>query len=252
MYQGRIGNDMRNDCDAYGHELYDFYLGKDVGEIVERDDGYIESSGGPQAYFAEYKDWHSYEKKAIRYARGCVLDIGCGAGRHSVYLQNKGHDVLGIDVSPLALKVCKSRGLKRTRNTSITRISAQLGTFDTILMLGNNFGLFGGFKRARWLLKRFHNMTSDDARIIAASLDPYDTNEPLHLAYHRRNRKKGRMGGQLRIRVRYQTYATPWFDYLIVSRPEMRRILEGTGWHLAHVCESGGPIYIAIIEKTHF
>jgi cyclopropane fatty-acyl-phospholipid synthase-like methyltransferase len=39
------------------------------------------------------------EKKSMGYVKGrTVLDIGCGPGRHALYLQNeRGFDVLGID-----------------------------------------------------------------------------------------------------------------------------------------------------------
>lgn len=235
--------------DAYGHEVYDYYVSGESYEIIERDDGYFDVSTGAKAYFAEHADWPAHEKRAIRLARGRVLDVGCGAGRHSLYLQGKGHEVTGIDISPLAVKVCKLRGLRDARIMSATQISSNLGEFDTILMLGNNFGLFGSFKRARWLLKRFRGLTSPDARIIAESAHLYKTTNPHHLAYHRRNRKLGRMPGQIRIRTRYHVYASPWFDYLLVSQDEMKKILRGTGWHVERFIDAEGPMYIAIIEK---
>ena len=46
------------------------------------------------------------------------------------------------------------------------------------------------------------------ARIIAHGTDPYGTTDPVHLAYHRRNRERGRLGGQLRLRLRYRMLAT--------------------------------------------
>jgi len=186
----------------------------------------------------------------MRYVTGRVLDVGCGAGRVSLYLQKKGFDVLGLDVSPQAIRVCKIRGLKNARVMPITKISSKLGKFDTVIMFGNNFGLFGSRKRAKWLLKRFHRMTTEHARIIAESLDPYNTNDPAHLHYHKLSRRRGRMAGQLRIRVRYREYATPWFDYLLVSKREMRDILKGTGWRLKRTLDSSrSPAYIAVIEK---
>jgi len=97
--------------DAQGRAMYDYYKGKQVSEIIERDDGYIDTSEGPKVYLSEYKDWSLHVRQAMKYVRGWVLDIGCGGGRHSLYLQNKGFDVLGIDTSPYALKVCKLRGL---------------------------------------------------------------------------------------------------------------------------------------------
>ena len=90
-----------------------------------------------------------------------VLDVGCGAGRHSLYLQGKGFDVTGIDISPLAIKVCRLRGLHKVKNMSIAEVG-KFGpnSFDTIIMMGNNFGLFGSRDGAKSLLKRSLNITA--------------------------------------------------------------------------------------------
>jgi len=235
--------------DGFGQALWDYYHGRGGCEVVERDDGLVGVSSGPQAYLAKCKEWPPHQKQAIRLARGKVLDVGCGAGRVALHLQRRGHEVLGIDTSPLAIKVCRLRGVTKAREMSITQVSGKLGTFDTIVMFGNNFGLFGGFRRARWLLRRFHRMTSPDARILAESNDPHQTALPCHLAYHKLNRRRGRMPGQLRLRVRYLTYATPWFDYLLVSKDEMRQIVAGTGWRIGRCFDSKRSVYVAVIEK---
>ena len=235
--------------DAYGHALFDFLNRKEGYEIVERDDGYINLTGGPGIYFQDYGQWQEYEQHAMAYAHGKVLDIGCGAGRHSLYLQEQGYPVTGTDISPLAIQVCKARGLQDARLIPVTGLSQKLGTYDTILMMGNNFGLFSNRKRAGWLLRRFFVMTSDHGRIIAQSRDPYDTDDPLHLASHVDNRAKDRMSGQVRIRVRYKIYQTPWFDYLMVSQIEMQDILDGSGWSISDIFSGRGADYIAIIEK---
>lgn len=235
--------------DAFGHEIYDHYTGKDSYEIVERDDGFFSLSPGPGLYFLDYEEWPECEQKAIKYVQGRVLDVGCGAGRHSLYLQGRGFDLLGVDVSPLAIEVCKARGVQKTRVLSVTQISHQLGVFDTILMLGNNFALVGNVKRARWLLKRFHRMTSEAGRIIAQTRDPYQTDLPEHLEYHTRNRERGRMSGEARIRVRYKRYVTPWIDFLMVSKDEMKTILEGTNWKVRDFIAGQQGVYVAIIEK---
>ncbi|OGO30477.1 MAG: hypothetical protein A2Z29_10810 [Chloroflexi bacterium RBG_16_56_11] len=244
---------LKDHQDAFGHEMFDCLTDEKrrnyIVEIVERDDGNIEPTGGPVRYLSEYKKWPSYYKKAIKYARGRVLDIGCGAGRHAVYLQEKGLDVVAIDNSPLAIEVCKQRGLKDARVLSINQISSKLGVFDAVLMMGSNFGLFGSFDGARRLLKKLDKVTSRKGRIIAETLDIYQTDNPDHLSYHELNRKRGRMGGQVRMRVRYKKYATPWFDYLMVSKEEMEIILRGTDWCVSKYIESGGPVYIAVIEK---
>jgi len=240
---------FRDQEDAFGELISAYYNGSDVVEIVERDDGFIDTSAGPHAYFLEYDQWPDHYKEAIQLVSGRVLDVGSGAGRISLFLQNQGYEVLAMDNSPKALQVCQQRGVINTVLCPITQLSNRVGIFDSIVMFGNNFGLFGNFKRAKWLLKRFYGMTSPQGRIIAESNDVYATDDPIHLAYHQRNRQRGRMAGQLRLRIRYQNLKTPWFDYLIVSQSEMKEIIQGTGWFIRKFINSEGPQYIAIIDK---
>ncbi len=235
--------------DAFGHEIYDHFKGKGGYEMVERDDGFFDFSLGPKLYFMEHREWAKSEKQAMRYAKGKILDIGCGAGRHSLYLQKQGFEVVGIDNSPLAVKVCKARGLRSTRVLSVTRITPKLGVFDTILMLGNNFSLLGNPRKAKWLLQRLHRITSPNGRIIAQTRNPYTTDLPEHLEYHARNKKRGKLAGEARIRIRYKKYVTPWIDFLMVSEVEMASILEGTGWKARHFIDGQDGVYTAVVAK---
>ncbi|MDD5528897.1 MAG: class I SAM-dependent methyltransferase [bacterium] len=242
---------MKKDKDGFGQAIWTYFNKKEAFEIVERDDDYIGLSGGAKEYFAEFKDWTGWEKQAIKFAKGKVLDIGCGAGRVGLYLQQKGFDVTGIDNSPLAITVCKKRGLKKAIEMPIEKISKfKQYSFDTIIMFGNNFGLFGNFKKAKQLLKTLCEITSPDALIIAESRDPHKIDDPVHLAYHKHNIKRGRMAGQVKIRIRFRNYIGNWFEYLLVSKKEMEQILNGTGWEIKRYIDSGNPTYIAIIKKS--
>jgi SAM-dependent methyltransferase len=235
--------------DAYGRIVWDHLHGRPLQEIVERDDGWFGTSSAAPRYFAEFKHWPPHQQAAMKYVRGRVLDVGCGAGRCCLYLQKRGQPVVGIDASPLAVQTCRKRGVKDARVLPFTQIHRGLGRFDTILMMGNNFGLFGSRQRARWLLRRLHSLTSPEARIVAESNSIYETRNPDHLRYHRSNRRRGRMSGQLRIRIRYQRGCTPWIDYLMVSPDEMKAILAGTGWRVWRFLKSPGPMCVAVIEK---
>lgn len=237
--------------DAFGRMLMDYLARGEANEVVEREDGFIGASRmGPPTYFASYEDWRVHEQQAMqRLVPGRVLDVGCGAGRVGLHLQAQGYEVVGIDNSPLAVEVCLKRGVKDARLLSVTQIGPQLGQFANIVMMGNNWGLMGSFKRAHWLLRKMHRMTTPEARIIAESNNPYGTEAAYHLAYHAYNRQRGRMSGQLRIRVRYLTSISPWFDYLMVSKEEMAEIVRGTGWRIIETIDSEGSNYAAVLAK---
>jgi len=221
---------IKDHQDAFGHLIMDYHLGKRPREVIERDDGYIDTSYGPDGYFQEYDNWSEGSKEALKLAKGRILDVGCGAGRVALHFQNAGYDIVGIDNSPLAVEVCKQRGVKDVRLMSVTQVSRRLGPFDTIVMCGNNLALLGSRQRAKWLLRRFYSITSKDGIIIGQILDPHQTTSIHHLRYHDFNTKRGRMPGQVRIRVRHQNYKSPWFDYLFLSKDELRGVIAGTGW----------------------
>jgi len=242
---------LKPEEDAYGRLILRYLEEGEGIEIVEREGGFIDAGRyGPAAYFSAFRRWPKAERQAIRYARGRVLDVGCGAGRVGLHLQERGHEVVGIDVSPLAVEVSRRRGVRDVRELPITRVNRELGLFDTIVMFGNNFGLMGSRRRAPWLLRRLRSLTNDGARILAESVNPYTTDNPEHLAYHERNRQRGRMAGQLRIRIRHGSYATPWFDYLLVSPEEMAELASGTGWELRHLIDEGEHVYVGVLERV--
>ena len=236
--------------DAFGHVMNDYLHGVDAREIIERDDGLFNISPGPALYFAPFDVWPAIEQRVMGFVRGRVLDVGCGAGRHALYLQGRNLEVLGVDNSPLCLEVCRQRGVRQLLGYSITQLSARLGVFDTILMLGNNFCLVGNPRRARWLLRRFAAMTASSGRILAGVRNPYLTAEPEHLEYHARNRDRGRLSGQARIRVRYKKAVTPWIEFLMLSPDELGALVKDTHWQITTLLEDPGGNYVTILEKN--
>jgi SAM-dependent methyltransferase len=235
--------------DAYGCLMLDHFEGRPAVEIVERDDGLIMVNRGPMMYFEPIRRWPRPESAAMRLVRGKVLDVGCGAGRVALHLQNRGFDVVGIDLSPGAIRVAKARGLRKARVMALDDVDPTLGHFDTVVMFGNNFGLFESRRGAVRRLRRLSRVTTPAARILASSRDPYKTADPIHLAYHRRNRARGRMGGQLQLRVRHRKSATPWFDYLLVSPAEMEQLAAEGGWRVTRTLGDGEQYYVGVLEK---
>lgn len=242
---------MEKDADGYGNQLAAQFQSRTLtAEIIERDDNYIDFGSDAGTYFTEYEQWSSIEQTAINRAAGRILDIGCGAGRHALHLQRQGFDVTGIDNSPGAIGVCRARGLKKALVRPVNEIDRFApDSFDTILMFGNNFGLFGGSDSAKMLLKKMSRITASNARIIAGTRNPYQTDDSDHLEYHELNRQRGRMSGQIRMRVRYRKIIGEWFDYLFVSPEEMQEIISDTDWQIEEFIEPDQAQYFAVIGK---
>ncbi len=241
---------LKEKKDALGQILWAHLNGKRSYEIIERDDGFVDVTPGADNYFAEFKDWPKQQKEGVKFVKGKVLDVGAGAGRVSLYLQQKGLKVTAIDNSPLAVKVCKKRGVKDVMILPLEEISFfKKGSFSSVLMYGNNFGLLESYKKAKNILKKLYSITEEEGTIVAECRDPYKTNDDVHLDYHKLNKKRGRYPGALRIRVRFKDYKSDWFSFLFVSQKEMEDILKGTGWVVKKIIKGDGGSYVAIIEK---
>jgi SAM-dependent methyltransferase len=220
-----------------------------VIEVIERDDGLINGAPAEQ-YLSEPTDWRPFDHRAVGLCRGRVLDIGTGAGRAAIELQNRQIAVTALDTSLGAIEVARRRGVRDTVLASVDEFSRATVRYDTFLLLGNNLGLLEGPERAPVLLAALARLAAPGARIVAQGADPYGTTDPLHVAYHRANRARGRLGGQLRLRLRYRELATDWFDYLNCSVDELKGLLAGTSWRLKSIDDRDRPYYLAVMEFT--
>ncbi|MBM3240565.1 methyltransferase domain-containing protein [Candidatus Poribacteria bacterium] len=236
--------------DIFGMMFMDYLRsGEDAKYVIYRDDGYFEHLY-VKGYFSEYDEFGSLIQEALEYVSGKVLDVGCGTGKHSLYLQSLGIDVVGLDISPLATQVCKKRGLKKCVAASALNLPFKKGTFDTIIMMGNNFGIAGTLPKTRRMLMNFRELLSANGIVISHSIDPTLTNNPEHLAYHERNRKCGLPIGQVKIKLEYKKATSSWFYLLLVTPEEMKKLAEETGWRLDKFLVGQDASYIGIFRRT--
>lgn len=234
--------------DAFGNVLKAYHRGENADYEIERDDGYIDELNGRE-YFIEYEDWPKHERDGLEWVKGRVLDVGCGAGRVALWLQERGHEVVGIDLSPLAIEVSRAWGVSDCLVMDARRLDFPEGHFDTAVMFGNNLGIAGGAPETRRMLEGIHRVTNDDGIIIASTLDPLKTENPIHLSYHEMNRRRGKSPGLVRIRIGFRGEYGDWFELLFVTEDELVEILETTGWTLERIYWSEGATYTAILTK---
>jgi SAM-dependent methyltransferase len=242
----------KNDDDVFGRALLDWAHGGTALEVLERVDGFAQSGAGPEVYLSPFENWPAAERASARSIRGRVLDVGCGAGRVALELQRRGHDVVGLDTSVLAVRAAKVRGVRQVWRAPLEDLGARTADFDSLVLFGNNFGIFGTPRRARRALTSLATNTKPDVRIFAESTSAYFGGAPgFDRSYYRLNKARGLAPGQGRFRFRYEDLRGAWFDWLYVSPREMSELVRGTGWRLSRVfrAELSEP-FVAVLEKV--
>ncbi|WP_412984231.1 class I SAM-dependent methyltransferase [Pontimicrobium sp. IMCC45349] len=154
--------------DVFGKAILDYQQGNYTEDITTAT-SISEDDVLPLPYlFRGYAEMPKIEQKALQLAKGKVLDVGCGAGSHSLYLQNKGLNIKSIDVSPNAIKACQLRGIK---NAHVLDIQNETDTFDTILMLMNGSGFFQSLEQTPHVLHHLKGLLNEGGQILIDSSD---------------------------------------------------------------------------------
>ncbi len=119
--------------------------------------------------FRSFKAMPKLEQKALQLAKGKVLDVGCGAGSHSLYLQQqKALAVKAIDISQGAIAVAKARGII---NVEVKALLDETDTFDTILLLMNGTGIFQELHQVSKYLTHLKSLLQPKGQILIDSSD---------------------------------------------------------------------------------
>lgn len=210
-----------------------------IYHLIERIDGYVDCVN-TQRYFATPKNWLPNEEELLDFAESLVLDIGCGAGRHAIYLQEKGLDVIGLDISNNAIQVCKKRGLKKIILGTACNLPPFKEPFNTFLLLFNNFGICGKASETVKLLKNLYQLGTPAAKILLSYADVSQTQNPCHLAFQKRNLAAGKLKGEITIRFRFQGYVGSWFDIWLPTNDEFRNTVQKSGWKIDKDLEHAG------------
>ena len=156
--------------DLMGRAIWDYYH-NDNPEDLQTETSISELDELPVDYlFRDFDAMNKIEQKALKLASGKVLDIGAGAGSHSLYLQNeKNLEVTALDISPKSIEVCKLRGIKNAVAENMLQFSE--GTFDTILLLMNGTGIFQSLNVIDIYLKKLHSFLNKNGQILIDSTD---------------------------------------------------------------------------------
>ena len=154
--------------DLLGKALLDYQNGDYTEDIITStsisDDDIL-----PLPYlFRSHFEMPILEQQALRACKGKVLDVGCGSGSHSLFLQNKGFAVKAIDVSEGAITAARKRGVLNAETIDVTD---ETETFDTILLLMNGTGIFQTLENTSVYLQHLKSLLNPNGQILIDSSD---------------------------------------------------------------------------------
>lgn len=157
--------------DLFGKAILDYQTNNSPEDLIT-ETSISNSDEMSVAYlFRTFSEMPKLEQKALQLAKGKILDVGCGAGSHSLYLQNeKKIDVTAIDISESAIKTCHLRGLKSVKKINVLDLDST-EKFDTILLLMNGTGIFGKLNEVPKYLQKLKSLLNSNGQILIDSSD---------------------------------------------------------------------------------
>ncbi|MEM6802987.1 MAG: class I SAM-dependent methyltransferase, partial [Bacteroidota bacterium] len=155
--------------DPFGLAMWSYMRGNLKAKVKVYSDIAVDDNIPVSYLFRTYSQMPKWEQKAIDHCYGYILDIGAGAGSHSLELQNRGEEVKAIDISYGAVEMMKERGLKQASHISFWDLAEE--SFDTLLLMMNGIGLVGNLKGLNAFLEKAKTHLNAGAQIILDSSD---------------------------------------------------------------------------------
>ena len=196
--------------------------------------------------FRQFEAMPSIEKNALKLCKGTVLDIGCGAGSHSLYLQEKGLDITALDSSKGAVETCTSRGIEKAIHSNITDFKDQ--RFDTLLLLMNGIGIAGTLKKLNLLFEHLHTLLNSKGQILLDSSDiiyMFDEDDdggrwlPAGDSYY----------GEVSFQMEYKQKSSEPFKWLYLDYKTLQKVANAHNYQCELVSEGEHYDYLARITS---
>ncbi|KRB53822.1 bifunctional 2-polyprenyl-6-hydroxyphenol methylase/3-demethylubiquinol 3-O-methyltransferase UbiG [Flavobacterium sp. Root186] len=229
--------------DLFGKAMYDFQTNNSPEDIITETSISEEDEMSVEYLFRSYDEMPKIEQKALQLAIGRTLDVGCGAGSHSLSLQNdRNLDVTSIDISEKAIETCKLRGSKNAKVQNILDFEGE--KFDTVILLMNGTGIFGKLENCNTYLSKLKSLLNPGGQILIDSSDiiyMFDEDEdggkwiPSETEYY----------GELTFTISYKGEKEETFDWLYLDYNTLQNAAIANGLKCELVMEGEHYDYLA-------
>ena len=233
--------------DLFGKAILDFQTLNSPEDLITETTISEEDEMSVAYLFRSYNEMPQMEQRALQLAKGKVLDVGCGAGSHSLSLQNdRNLDVTSIDISPNAIQACALRGLKKAKVQDVMTLENE--KFDTILLLMNGAGMCGRLKKIPNFLLKLKSLLNPGGQILLDSSDiiyMFDEDEdedgskwiPSQKEYY----------GEIVFNISYKGEKETPFDWVFIDYNTLQNAANANGLHCKLVTEGDHYDYLACL-----
>ena len=224
--------------DVFGKALTDFYT-KGKADILRLHNSYSSPEEMPiDIFFRNEDDMPPLEHYALARCYGDILDVGAGVGSHALILQDLGHKVTAIDISPNAVKIMQQRGVKKALLQDVFTITEK---FDTLLFLMNGIGLTGTLQRFDEFLKQAKDFINPGGQLLFDSSD-------ISYLYEDLEKPANQYFGEISYCYEYKRQKGTWFNWLYLDQGTLAHIAHQNGWDCEVIFEDGEDQYLARLK----
>ncbi|MDR6301196.1 SAM-dependent methyltransferase [Mesonia maritima] len=267
-----------NSPDIFGKAVADYFHNNDPKNITVISEDFDDDEIPTDYLFRNFEQMPTLEQKALELASGKILDVGCCAGSHALYLQEKGKNVKAIDISPKAIEIARLRGIKNAEVENFFNLNNQLlqdkstrystenplkfegksldnksfgGTnekFDTILMLMNGIGIVGKLKNLTEFFTHLKTILSANGKVLLDSSDLnylFDRDEDGGIWVNPEE-----YYGELTYQLTYKGETSTPFDWLYIDFESLQLAAEMNGFSCSLIQKGEHYDYLAMLKLS--
>ena len=230
---------MIDQKDVFGNAIADYYLNSNTENIIVKSPDFQEDEIPISYLFRDFSSMPKIEQIALKTCKGKVLDVGCGAGSHSLYLQQNNRDVMAIDTSPKAISTCLKRGVQKASVIDFFNLKNQ--QFDTILLLMNGIGIVGKLEKLHLFFDQVKSLLNPNAQVLLDSSDLIY----LYEGQEEEIKKSPFYYGEMEYEIRYQNYESEPFHWLYIDYNSLAFFAELHGFTIEKLLDGPHFDYLA-------
>lgn len=231
------------DMELHGQAMLDYLNGEENAQcILRRDDGVAYPAICAKQFF--YPDGlPRLDRLAVEQCSGRVLDIGAGAGTHSLAIRDRGLKVTSVDISRKAVQVMAQRGVPDPIVGDVFDVYPD--RFDTVFVI-LNIGIVQNLNGLDRFLVHLDDLLIEGGQLITDSFDPRNPSDEAYKQYQQDKLTNGCYFGERTLRFEYREQTSDWFEWMHLDPQTLEQHVSEAGWNMQTIGTEGSRFLVRI------